>query len=138
MPEPKTLPYGFTPPDHEQPSPAHCAWLDQAERLLSSFERTLTAPLPGQAAPSLGFVLMAADYLWDHHGEEAHFGKLDVQGFSTRCTALLCTEGVAESFTRTLIAFYGFLSETREVELGTAQAIHAQLLALQDEHIGRS
>jgi hypothetical protein len=133
MPEPKTLPYGFTPSDHEAPSAAHYAWLGHAERLLSDFERDLPALAVGQAAPSLGFILMAADYLWDHHGEAAHYARLDVQAFSLRCQALLCREGVAVTFCDTLIAFYAYLSETREVDPGVAQAISAQLLALRDE-----
>jgi hypothetical protein len=71
MPEPKTLPQGFSAPCHAPPSDAHYAWLGRAERLLVAFENSLPAPSAATPVPSLGFILMVADYLCDRCRE--HF-----------------------------------------------------------------
>jgi hypothetical protein len=130
MPEPKTMPAGYRPPPEDAPSKAHYAWLARAERLLATYERQLPQR---QAPPSLGFILMAADYLWDHHGEAADFAKLDLHGFALRSHALLQRPGIADAFCKTMVGFYAFLAEAREIEPGIAHALSAQLLALGDE-----
>jgi hypothetical protein len=129
MPDPKTLPQSFSVPCHALPNDAHYAWLGRAEGLLVAFEHSLPAPSAATPVPSLGFILMVADYLWDRCREEADFAKLDVQGFVAHNHVLLCVEGVAASFAMTLTAFYGFLAASGELDAALAKDIAAQLSA---------
>jgi hypothetical protein len=129
MSEPKTPPHGFTVPCHAPPSAAHYAWLGRAEDLLLAFERSLPAASGAAPVPTLGFILMVADYLWDCWHEAADFAKLDVQGFVAHNHVLLCVEGVAEAFASTLTAFYGFLATSAELDAALAKDIAAQLSA---------
>ena len=131
MSDPKTQPQPFVLSSQHPPGPAHAAWLDHTERLLASFENGLP-PEAGQP-PALGFILLVADYLWDQHGEQANFARLDVCQLGAHCHALLCGAGVAWSFANTLAAFYAFLARQRELDAGVAAAIASQLLALPKE-----
>jgi hypothetical protein len=128
MPDPKP-PAPSRVPCHALPNQAHYAWLERAERLLVAFENSLPEPSGPTPVPSLGFILMVADYLWDTCGEQADFAKLDVQGLVAHSHALLCVEGVAKTFAYTLLAFYDFLVASGEIELGLARAIESQLSA---------
>jgi hypothetical protein len=128
MPDPKTLPQSFSVPCHAHPNDAHYAWLGRAERLLVAFEHSLPAPA-ATPVPSLGFILMVADYLWERCREEADFAKLDVQGFVAHNHVLLCVEGVAAAFASTLTAFYSFLAASAELDAALVNAIAAQLSA---------
>jgi hypothetical protein len=128
MPEPKTLPQHFGLPAPTPPNPSHDAWLTRAELLLASFERSNNrVRSPASASPSLGFIVMASDYLWDELAEAAEFGRLDVAGFTEHCRGLLAGEDTLSAFTDTLVAFYDFLAETDAVERELAHAITRQL-----------
>jgi hypothetical protein len=136
MSEPKTLPQSFIVEPKNAPSAAHAAWLDHTERLLAAFERSLPAQTSGP--PSFGFVLLAADHIWDQQPEQADFAQLDVRGLVARCHPLLCGAGVAASFATTLATFYAFLVSVDEIDAGVAAAISALLLALPEEFERRS
>jgi hypothetical protein len=136
MSEPKTLPQSFVVEPNNLPNAAHAAWLDYTERLLAAFERSLPAQSGGPR--ELGFVLLAADHVWDQQPEQADFAQLDVRGLVTRCHPLLCGAGVAASCATTLATFYAFLASIDEIDVGVAAAISAQLLALPEEFERRS
>jgi hypothetical protein len=129
MPDRKPLPEAFSIPRHAPPDEAHYAWLGRAERLLVAFEHSLPEPSSRTQVPSLGFILMVADYVWDSCGEQADFANFDVQGFVAHSHALLCATGVAKTFAYTLVAFYDFLVASQEISPPVAQAIESQLSA---------
>jgi hypothetical protein len=91
--------------DEPRPDPQQDAWVVRTEALLANFEEAA----PQYVTPSLGFVIMAADFLWAKHRAQADFAKLDTRAFIAACRELLTTEEARHGFANTLCAFYQFL-----------------------------
>jgi hypothetical protein len=125
MSEPKTAPQSFVVQVMAQPNAAHAVWLERTERLLAAFERSLPAQRLDPLAP--GFVLLAADYLWDEQAERADFARLDVNRLIARCSPLLSAIDIVHSFGKALAGFYAFLKQHGEIDPGAATIIAAQL-----------
>lgn len=98
------------------------AWLERTEQLVDQYRqgRTHAGPDPG-----LGFIWIAADHIFEHHGLAADFSLLDVPLLLEDCDWLVT--GKAAQFVAALTAFYTFLGEARLIEPSRAVAIREAL-----------
>lgn len=109
-----------------RPQPlAREAWRAESEAIRNAFE----AQLNGVQGIALGFIVMAADYLWDEQGGSTDFAKLDARGFVAHCSELLADDDTLRVFIRTMVAFYAFLADTQRIEPALAPSITHALRA---------
>jgi hypothetical protein len=118
-----------TAEDEPRRDPQHDAWLVRTEALLNNFEEAA----PQYVTPALGFVIMAADFLWAKHRAQADFAKLDTRAFITASRELLADEETRRGFSNTLCAFYQFLGVRGLIDPSALQAITHQLQTLPRE-----
>lgn len=102
-----------------RPDPQRDTWVVRTEALLNNFEEFA----PQYVSPALGFVIMAADFLWAEHRAQADFAKLDARAFTEACRELLVTEETRHGFSNTLCAFYEFLGTRGLIDPGALLAI---------------
>jgi hypothetical protein len=116
--------------DHEteeaRRDPQHDAWVARTEALLQNFEEAA----PQHVSPALGFVVIAADFLWKEHRAQADFGKLDTHAFTESCWQLINSEETLLSFATTLTAFYEFLGARGLIHPRALELITEELSAL--------
>jgi hypothetical protein len=110
-------------PEEARRDPQQDAWVARTEALLQNFEEAA----PEHVSPALGFVVIAADFLWAQHKAQADFGKLDTHAFTEACWQLIGNEEALSNFANTLTAFYEFL--------GTRGLIHPRALELITEEL---
>jgi hypothetical protein len=117
------------PASETRPDPQHDAWVARTEALLFNFEEAA----PAQVSPALGFVVMAADYLWAEQHAQADFAKLDVRAFTEACRELLSSEEALRGFAQTLSAFYQFLGARGLLDPHAQRVIIHELQNLPDD-----
>jgi hypothetical protein len=102
-----------------QPPAPRDAWRIRSQTLLNAFEEQLNGP----QGIALGFIVMAADYLWDEQKGCTDFAKLDPRGFVSHCSELLVHDDTMRVFIRTMLPFYGFLAATSVIDATLAPKI---------------
>jgi hypothetical protein len=117
------------PADETLPDPQHDAWVARTEALLQNFEEAA----PEHVSPALGFVVIAADFLWAEQRAQADFAKLDTRAFTEACRELISSDATLRAFSITLSAFYEFLGARGLVEPMAVRVITNELLSLPDE-----
>jgi hypothetical protein len=115
--------------DEPRHDPQHDAWVVRSEALLANFEEAA----PQYVTPALGFVVMAADFLWAKHRAQADFAKLDTRAFVAACRELLVSEETRHGFSNTLCAFYQFLGARGLIEDTALSEITLELQSLPHE-----
>lgn len=115
--------------DDPRPDPQHDAWVVRTEALLANFEEAA----PQYVTPALGFVILAADFLWAKHRAQADFAKLDTRAFVASCRELLATEESRHGFANTLCAFYQFLGARGLIEPNALRELIQELQTLPHE-----
>ena len=115
--------------DDPRPDPQQDAWVVRTEALLANFEEAA----PQYVTPALGFVIMAADFLWAKHRAQADFAKLDTRAFIVACRELLATEEARHGFVNTLCAFYQFLGARSLIDPDALSEISRELQTLPHE-----
>ena len=115
--------------DEPRPDPQQDAWVVRTEALLANFEEAA----PQYVTPALGFVIMAADFLWAKHRAQADFAKLDTRGLIVACRELLLTEEARHGFANTLCAFYNFLGARGLIDPNALREISHELQTLPHE-----
>jgi hypothetical protein len=110
MNEPKTSPQLFTIPLIPHGDDAADAWLARTDALLAAYERSAPPPDPDSPIVSLGFIVMAADYLWQELRAAADFEALDARAFTIYCRELVNAADAQQTFLDTMITFYDFLA----------------------------
>jgi hypothetical protein len=138
MPD-ETLPQAFNISCAAAASELHDAWLARAERLLCGFEQSRRrSQSPASPLPSLGFIVLASDYLWGRLGDAADFSRLEVRGFAAHCRALLAAPDSRIAFADTLVAFYDFLADSGMTERTVTHAITRELRDLTTSRVAPS
>ena len=112
-----------------RPDPQHDAWVVRSEALLANFEEAA----PHYVTPALGFVIMAADFLWAKHRAQADVAKLDTRAFIAACRELLTSEETRHGFSNTLCAFYQFLGARGLIDAQALSEITHELQTLPHE-----
>ena len=112
-----------------RPDAKHDVWVARTEALLANFEEAA----PEHVSPALGFVIMAADYLWAEQRAQASFGELDTFAFAEACSELIGNDETLREFVGVLRAFYEFLGSRSLIEAGALQRIREELQALEIE-----
>lgn len=114
------------PQDEPRRDPQHESWVMRTEALLANFEEAA----PQYVTPALGFVVMAADFLWAKQRGQADWAKLDTRAFIASRRELLTTEEARHGFANTLCAFYQFLHARGLIDVRALQAITRDLQTL--------
>ena len=112
-----------------KPDAKHDVWVTRTEALIANFEEAT----PEQVSPALGFVIIAADFLWAEHGAQASFGALDPFALAEACSELIGNEDTLRSFCSVLRAFYQFLGARNLVDPDARERILDDLQALETE-----
>ena len=115
--------------DEPRPDPQQDAWVVRTEALLANFEEAA----PQYVTPALGFVVMAADFLWATHRAQADFAKLDTRAFIAACQELITTNEARHGFSNTLCAFYQFLGARGLIDPNALEEIVRELQTLPHE-----
>jgi hypothetical protein len=87
------------------------AWLARTDALLAAYERIAPAPDSESPIVTLGFIVLAADYLWQELRAAADFEVLDARKFTAYCRELVTAADAQQTFLGTMIGFYEFLAE---------------------------
>lgn len=85
------------------------AWLARTDALLAAYEHI--TPDPDSPIITLGFIVLAADYLWQELRAAADFDVLDARKFTAYCRELVTAADAQQTFLGTMIGFYEFLAE---------------------------
>jgi hypothetical protein len=101
------------------------AWLERTESLVDRYRSRENAAVSSRADPGLGYIWIAADYIFESKGHEADFAFLDVPALIEDCASLM--NGKTAHFVAALAAFYAFLAEAQLIDLRRAAAIQAEL-----------
>jgi hypothetical protein len=134
---PASPPPHFSPASAGKPKPVDpAAWLERTESLVDRYRRQTTAGAGQSADSGLGYIWIAADYIFESKGHDADFALLDVPSLMEDCVVLM--HGKPTQFVAALRAFYAFLAEAGLIDLHRAAAIQAQLLSALPKRSGPS
>ena len=100
---------GITIPLVPRGDDAADAWLARTDALLAAYEHV--APGADARIITLGFIVLAADYLWQELRAAADFDVLDARKFTAYCRELVTAAEAQQTFLGTMIGFYEFLAE---------------------------
>lgn len=133
MTESTTTPQRFVafrrPGVEARPDAKHDVWVARTEALLANFEEAT----PEHVSPALGFVIMAADFLWAEQRAQASFGALDTFAFAEACSELIGSDEALRAFCSVLRAFYEFLGTRSLVDPGARERIREELQVIEAE-----
>jgi hypothetical protein len=109
--EPKPSSQASTIPLIPRGDDAADAWLARTDALLAAYEHLAPAADPDSPIVTLGFIVMAADYLWQELRAAADFDARDAHAFTAYCRELVTAADAQHTFLDTMIAFYDFLAK---------------------------
>ena len=101
------------------------AWLEQTERLVDRYREQLPQVAGRRVDPGVGFIWIAADHIFELHGQSADFALLDVPLLVEDCASLMT--GKTVPFLTALASFYEYLGDAQVIDSQRAAEIRSEL-----------